>query len=98
MPANRGTSSKSARFFRHWRRFADFPDAPSCCSFMLRVGGDAHIAPPGCGFVGADNSVRPGPITQRLVGQGPCALPWVQEKIGRADVGIGPYGGLQGVR
>ena len=26
--ANRGTSSKSARFFRHWRRFADFPDAP----------------------------------------------------------------------
>ena len=23
--ANRGTSSKSARFFRHWRRFGDFP-------------------------------------------------------------------------
>ena len=21
-------------------------DAPSCCSFMMRVGGDAHIAPP----------------------------------------------------
>ena len=26
--ANRGTSSKSARFFRHRRRFADFPDDP----------------------------------------------------------------------
>lgn len=21
-------------------------DAPSCCSFMMRIGGDAHIAPP----------------------------------------------------
>ena len=26
-------------------------------------------------FVGADDSVRPGPVTQNLVGQGPCALP-----------------------
>ena len=26
--ANRGTSSKPARFIRRWRRFADFPDAP----------------------------------------------------------------------
>ena len=25
MAANRGTSSKSARLFRHWRRFTDFP-------------------------------------------------------------------------
>ena len=25
VPANRGTSSKPARFIRHWRRFADFP-------------------------------------------------------------------------
>ena len=24
MAANRGTSSKSARLFRHWRRFTDF--------------------------------------------------------------------------
>ena len=24
VPANRGTSSKPARFIRHWRRFADF--------------------------------------------------------------------------
>ena len=30
--------------------------------------------------VGADDSVCPGPITQHLVGQGPCALPWVQYK------------------
>jgi len=27
VPANRGTSSKSPRFFRHRRRFADFPAA-----------------------------------------------------------------------
>ena len=25
MPASRGTSSKSPRFIRHWRRFGDFP-------------------------------------------------------------------------
>jgi len=36
-------------------------------------------------------AVRPGPITQHLVGQGPCALPWVRENLIRADVGIGPY-------
>ena len=42
-------------------------------------------------LVGADDSVRPSPITQHLVGQGPCALPWVRGKPGRADVGIGPY-------
>ena len=44
--------------------------------------------------VGADASARLGPITQHLVGQGPCALPWVRGKTGRADVGIGPYGGV----
>ena len=32
--------------------------------------------------VGVDDPVRPGPITQRLVGQGPCALPGVREKSG----------------
>ena len=26
--ANRGTSSKPARFICHWQRFADFPDDP----------------------------------------------------------------------
>ena len=31
-------------------------------------------------FVGVDGPVRPGPITQHLVGQGPCALPQVREK------------------
>ena len=31
--------------------------------------------------VGADDPVRPGPITQRLVGQGPCALPGSAGKI-----------------
>ena len=29
-----------------------------------------------------------------FVGQGPRALPGVREKPGRADVGIGPYGGV----
>ena len=33
-------------------------------------------------FVGADDPVRPGPVTQHFVGQGPCALPWVREKSG----------------
>ena len=42
-------------------------------------------------LVGADGPVRPGPITQHLVGQGPCALPGVREDLVRADVGIGPY-------
>ena len=42
-------------------------------------------------FVGADDSVHPPPITQHLVGQGPCALPSA-EKTCRADVGSGPYG------
>ena len=27
-----------------------------------------------------------------FVGQGPCALPGMRGKPGRADVGIGPYG------
>ena len=48
--------------------------------------GMARVAPAEM-LVGADDSVRPGPITQHLVGQGPCALPWVREKPGRADVG-----------
>ena len=34
----------------------------------------ARVAPTEM-LVGADDSVRPGPITQHLVGQGPCALP-----------------------
>ena len=50
----------------------------------------ARIAPAEM-LVGADDSVRPGPITQHLVGQGPCALPGVRGKPGRADVGIDPY-------
>ena len=49
-------------------------------------------------FVGAEDPVRPAPITRNLVGQGPCALSGVRHKVGRADVGIGPYGGLQEVR
>ena len=35
--------------------------------------------------------VRPGPITQRLVGQGPCVLPGVRYKAGRRAEGR-PYG------
>ena len=38
----------------------------------------ARVAPTKV-IVGADDPVRPGPITQRLVGQGPCALPGVRE-------------------
>ena len=45
-----------------------------------RVGADVNIGPTEL-LVGADDPVRPGPITQRLVGQGPCALPWSAGKI-----------------
>ena len=31
-------------------------------------------------LVGADDPVRPVPVTQHFVGQGPCALPGVREK------------------
>ena len=41
----------------------------------------ARVAPTEM-LVGADDPVRPGPITQHLVGQGPCALPGVREKSG----------------
>ena len=40
-----------------------------------RLGGGVRAPRPTEQFVGADDSVRPTPITQRLVGQGPCALP-----------------------
>ena len=48
MPANRGTSSKSPRFFCHWQRFCDFPDAPESLrhASLCSVGADAHIGPP----------------------------------------------------
>ena len=55
------------------------------------VGGGTYGSRPTERFIGADDSVRPGPITQHLVVQGPCALPWVRENLIRADVGIGPY-------
>ena len=56
-------------------------------------GGGTHGSRPTERFVGADDPVRPGTITQYLVGQGPCALPGA-EKTCRADVGIGPYGSV----
>ena len=56
-------------------------------------GGILGVAPTEM-LVGADDSVRPGPITQHLVGQGPCALPWVREKTGRAVEDAGPYGSV----
>ena len=53
-----------------------------------RCGGrdDVSIGPYGW-VVGADDPVRPVPITQHLVGQGPCALPWVRGKSGRGAPG-----------
>ena len=58
-----------------------------------KSGGGVRAPRPTERFVGADDPVRPPPITQRLVGQGPCALPGA-EKTCRADVGIGPYGSV----
>ena len=54
-----------------------FPRRPARLHFHIARRGRCPHRPVRCGFVGADNSVRPGPITQHLVGQGPCALPWV---------------------
>ena len=42
--------------------------------------------------------VRPGPITQRLVGQGPCALPGVREKSGSGRCRHRPLRRVQGAR
>ena len=56
--------------------------------------GMARVAPAEM-LVGADDSVRPGPITQHLVGQGPCALPGSD---GRATARVAPTDGLQEVR
>ena len=44
--------------------------------------------------VGADDPVRPGPITQHLVGQGPCALPGNAMIDGRRGECTPPYGGV----
>ena len=55
-----------------------------------KSGGGVRAPRPTERFVGADDPVRPGPITQRLVGQGPCALPWVREKFGSGRRGRRP--------
>ena len=51
----------------------------------------ARIAPTEM-LVGADDSVRPGPITQHLVGQGPRALPGSD---GRATARVAPTEGYK---
>ena len=74
---------------------SEWPRSKFPASAVRQRGNFGHrnrIIGPYEGVVGADDPVRPGPITQRLVGQGPCALPWVRENLIRADVGIGPYG------
>ena len=67
-----------------------FPRRPARLHFHDARRGRCPHRPARCGFVGADNSVRPGPITQHLVGQGPCALPWVREKFGSGRRGRRP--------
>ena len=44
------------------------------------VGGPMWASAPTEALVGADDPVRPVPVTQHFVGQGPCALPWVRGK------------------
>ena len=51
----------------------------------------ARVAPTEM-LVGADDPVRPGPITQHLVGQGPCALPGSD---GRATARVAPTEGYK---
>ena len=54
----------------HWFAMTGFLQEVRCKS-----GGGVRAPRPTERFVGADDSVRPASITQRLVGQGPCALP-----------------------
>ena len=49
-----------------------------------KAGGRVRAPRPTEQFVGADDSVRPASITQRLVGQAPCALP------GAEKIRVGP--------
>ena len=44
------------------------------------VGGPMWASAPTEALVGADDPVRPVPVTQHFVGQGPCALPQVRGK------------------
>ena len=44
------------------------------------VGGPMWASAPTEALVGADDPVRPVPVTQHFVGQGPCALPGVRGK------------------
>ena len=67
-----------------------FPRRPARLQFHVARRGRCPHRPAGSGFVGADDSARPGPITQHLVGQGPCALPWVREKFGSGRRGRRP--------
>ncbi len=58
-----------------------------------KSGGGVRAPRPTERFVGADDPVRPPPITQRLVGQGPCALPGA-EKACQAVEDAGPYNAI----
>ena len=40
------------------------------------------------------SGANPGPTTQHLVGQGPCALPGVRYGIGGRTEASGPHGGF----
>ena len=46
----------------------------------MRWGGPMWASAPTEALVGADDPVRPVPVTQHFVGQGPCALPQVRGK------------------
>ncbi len=70
-------------------------DMVFCKECGARLGGGVRAPRPTERFVGADDPVRPPPITQRLVGQGPCALPGA-EKTCRAVEDAGPYGWVTG--
>ena len=61
------TTSDIGHWFRNDRRFYKGCGATP--------GGGLGAARPTAWLVGADDPVRPGPTTQHLVGQGPCALP-----------------------
>ena len=66
-PCSRSFRDQCAHWFRNDRRFYKGCGATP--------GGGLRAARPTAWLVGADDPVRPGPTTQHLVGQGPCALP-----------------------
>ena len=91
MPASRGTSSKSPRFIRHWRRFGDFPAEGNAPHLALPLGElSPKVTERACkgfrfslSFGCADSSPKGGAKGQR--GNGVSAVPRLNLILPAAD-------------